>query len=57
MRFYSEQAPAHTISEMLQEAAARTGFTPAEMEEVLESELTMEQLLNYIDAVVSRRMN
>jgi hypothetical protein len=45
------------MTELLQEAAARTGFTASEMQEVLESELSIEELLAYIDAVVLRRMN
>jgi hypothetical protein len=57
MRFYFGPAPEASMSELLQEAAARTGFTPTEMQEVLESELAIDHLLSYIDAVVSRRMN
>ena len=57
MRFYYGPAPEGTMTELLQEAAARTGLTSAEMLEVLESELTVDHLLIYIDAVVSRRMN
>jgi len=49
--------PATSMTELLQEAAARTGFTPNEMQEVLESELTIDELLAYIDAVVSQQMN
>jgi hypothetical protein len=45
------------MAELLQEAAARTGFTANEMQEVLESELSIDELLSYIDAVVSQRMN
>ena len=57
MRFYSDPRRAESMAEMLQEAAARTGFTPSQMLEVLESELTIDQLLAYIDAVMARRMN
>ena len=57
MRFYYGPEPEASMSDLLQEAAARTGFTAAEMQEVLESELTIDHLLSYIDAVVSRRMN
>jgi hypothetical protein len=42
---------------LLQEAAARTGFSPFEMQELLDSELHIDHLLNYITAVVSDRMN
>jgi len=42
---------------LLQEAAARTGFSAAEMQELLECELNVDHLLSYITAVVSNRMN
>ena len=42
---------------LLQEAAARTGFSPTEMQELLECELNVDHQLNYIIAVVSNRMN
>lgn len=57
MRFYSDQTSSPTMTELLQEAAARTGFTANEMQEVLESELSIDELLAYMDAVASRRMN
>lgn len=57
MTFYTDPASSGSMAELLQEAAARTGFTPSQMLEVLESELTIDQLLVYIDAVISRRMN
>jgi hypothetical protein len=57
MTFYSDQTPSCSMAELLQEAAARTGFTANEMQEVLESELSIDELLAYIDAVVSQRMN
>lgn len=42
---------------LLQEAAARTGFSPVEMQELLECELNVDHLLEYISAVVTDRMN
>jgi hypothetical protein len=57
MNFDYEQMSAPSVADLLQEAAARTGFSAAEMEAVLESDLTIDELLNYITAVVSRRMN
>lgn len=57
MRFYSDQLPNGSMAELLQEAAARTGLSTSEMEGLLESELTVSQLIDYIDAVVSDRMN
>jgi hypothetical protein len=57
MTFDHEPMPAPNVADLLQEAAARTGFSAAEMEAVLESDLTIDELLDYITAVVSRRMN
>lgn len=44
-------------SNLLQEAAARTGFTASEMQGQLECELNIDHLLSYIAAVVTNRMN
>ena len=55
MSFYRTQTADY--SNLLQEAAARTGFSAAEMQQLLESELNVDQLLSYISAVVSNRMN
>jgi len=42
---------------LLQEVAARTGFSSSDMQELLECELNIDHLLEYITAVVSNRMN
>ncbi len=55
MNFYRSQATDY--SDLLQEAAARTGFSASEMQELLESDLNIDQLLDYITAVVSNQMN
>ena len=55
MSFYRTQAADY--SNLLQEAAARTGFSASEMQELLECELKIDDLLIYITAVVSNRMN
>ena len=57
MRLYSDPLTYVSMAELLQEAAARTGFSTTEMEDLLNSELTVPQLIDYIDAVVSQRMN
>jgi len=57
MRLYSDPLTYVSMAELLQEAAARTGFSTSEMEDLLNSELTVPQLIDYIDAVVSQRMN
>ena len=55
MSFY--RTPAADYGNLLQEAAARTGFSASEMQELLDCELNIDQLLSYIAAVVSNRMN
>ena len=55
MSFYRTQTADY--SNLLQEAAARTGFSAAEMQELLECELNIDDLLIYITAIVSNRMN
>ena len=55
MSFYRTHAA--NYSNLLEQAAARTGFSASEMRELLESELNIDQLLSYITAVVSNRMN
>jgi len=57
MRLYSDRISYISMAELLQEAAARTGFSTSEMEDLLASELTVNQLVDYIDAVVGQRMN
>jgi hypothetical protein len=42
---------------LLQEVAARTGFSSTDMQDLLECELNIDHLLEYITAVVSDRMN
>lgn len=55
MSFYRTQTADY--SNLLQEAAARTGFSASEMQELLECELNIDDLLIYITAVVANRMN
>ena len=57
MNFDPNQAPTYSVADLLQQAAGRTGFSPAEMEDLLECELNTDHLLDYITAVVSNRMN
>ena len=55
MSFYRTQTADY--SNLLQEAAARTGISASEMQELLECELNIDDLLIYITAVVANRMN
>lgn len=57
MRLYTDPLTYVSMAELLQEAAARTGFSTSEMEDLLDSELTVAQLISYIDAVMTQRMN
>lgn len=41
----------------LEQAAARLGLTPADVETLLDSEVSLDHLLDYVSAVVSNRMN
>ena len=41
----------------LQEILAASGFTPADLEALVNSELETSDLLRYIDALLSNRMN
>ena len=54
---FSDQGPTYSATEILEQAATRIGLTPAQMEYLLESELDVDHLLDYITAVVSKRMN
>lgn len=55
MSFYRTEATEYGT--LLQEAAARTGFSASEMQELLDSELGIDHLLSYIAAVVLDQMN
>jgi hypothetical protein len=57
MIFNHEEMPAPSVAELLEEAAARTGFSPADVEILLTCELNTDELLAYVTAVVSNRMN
>jgi hypothetical protein len=54
---FNDQGLTYSADEILEQAATRMGLTPAQMEDLLESELDADQLLDYITAVVSNRMN
>jgi hypothetical protein len=57
MAFNSDGMPVTHVAHLLQEASAKTGFTPDEIEALVNSDLATEHLLEYITAVVSKRMN
>jgi len=55
----SNRHPLVTFSahEILEQMSARTGFSPSELEVILDSELDTDELLLYFTAVASKRMN
>jgi hypothetical protein len=57
MNFDPEEIEHPYVAQLLQETAARTGFTAAEMQQLLESELSTDHLLEYITAYMSNLMN
>ena len=42
---------------VLREAAAKMGFTPSDIKALVECELDTSQVLDYISAVMAKRMN
>jgi hypothetical protein len=46
-----------SVAELLVQASARTGFSLPDIEAMVECELEISQLLDYITAVISNRMN
>jgi hypothetical protein len=57
MMIFNEQISISSASQLLEQAAARMGLTTLQMAELLESDLDVDELLSYIDAVVTNRMN
>ena len=57
MIFDPNQILGPSVADVIEQAAARIGFSRTEMEDLLDCELNTDQLLNYITAVVSNRMN
>jgi hypothetical protein len=51
-----EQVPNYPAWE-LEQAAAKLGLTPAEVEVLLDSELNLDHLIDYVAALTSNRMN
>jgi hypothetical protein len=49
--------PMHRVVQLLEKASATTGFTPAEIVSLVDCELDTDHLLEYIDAVMLKRMN
>jgi len=54
---FDDLGRAYSAGEILEQAATQMGLTSAQMSDLLNSELDADQLLNYITAVVSNRMN
>lgn len=57
MIFYGDQMPVAQVAELLEKASARTGFSKADIQELVDCELSVSDLLDYVSAVMSGRMN
>ena len=57
MTFDPDPMPIHHVVQLLERASATTGFSAAEIVAMLDCELDTNQLLDYITAVMSKRMN
>lgn len=56
MIFYMDP-PVRPVEDILAEVSAQTGFSASEIQYLLDCELNIAQLLAYITAVASHRMN
>ena len=57
MVFDFEYFPQHDLSHMIERASAETGFSAKDIAAMVDSDLEMGHLLEYINAVMSNRMN
>ena len=57
MVFDFEYFPQHDLSHLIQRASAETGFSASDIVAIVDSDLAMDHLLDYISAVMSDRMN
>ena len=57
MTFDQDPMPIHHVVQLLEQASATTGFSAAEIVAMIDCELDTNQLLDYITAVMSKRMN
>lgn len=57
MVFDYEYYPQHDLSHLIARASAETGFSVTDISAMVDSDLETSHLLNYINAVISDRMN
>jgi hypothetical protein len=57
MNFEFDLTPQYSLNHLIQQAAARTGFSPTDIATLVNSDLNIDHLLEYISAVMSDRMN
>lgn len=57
MTFDQDPMPMQNMAQLIQRASATTGFTPAEIVSLVDCELETNYVLEYITAVMSKRMN
>ena len=57
MTFDQDPMPMQNMAQLIQRASATTGFTAAEIVSLVDCELETNYVLEYITAVMSKRMN
>ena len=57
MIFDQDPMPVQNMAQLIERASANTGFTPAEIVSLVDCELETNYVLEYITAVMSKRMN
>ena len=57
MTFEHDQMPIHHVVQLLQQVSTTTGFTANEIVAMIDCELDTNHLLDYITAMMSKRMN
>jgi hypothetical protein len=55
--FDQDPMPKQNMTQLIERASANTGFTPAEIVSLVDCELETNYVLQYISAVMSKRMN
>ena len=55
--FDQDPMPMQHMAQLIERASATTGFTPAEIVSLVDCELETNYVLEYITAVMSKRMN
>ncbi len=57
MIFYQDPVMQLSQSELIEQVSYRTGLTPSQVSTLIDCELEIQHVLEYLTAVVSNRMN